>query len=158
MIPGLEELRPVCAGVANSEAEKPRWFSWLWRNVAVAPGVPAWRSRPDFKSVTLMTFLKQNVESGSTVYTDGLKSFTGLQEAGFKHVPRSQPLRTELRKGAKSVVPLADRAIGNLKQWLIGTHHGVIPFLFQDETNRGMVLSWHDHDRPTWTWWPERTT
>jgi transposase-like protein len=80
---------------------------------------------PDFQSVTLITFLKQNVESGSTVYTDGLKSFTGLREAGFKHVPRIQPLRTELRKGAKSVVPLADRAIGNLKQWLIGTHHGV---------------------------------
>ena len=38
---------------------------------------------------------------------------------------RSQPLRTELRKGAPSVVPLADRAIGNLQQWLIGTHHGV---------------------------------
>ena len=30
-----------------------------------------------------------------------------------------------LRKGAKSAVPLADRAIGNLKQWLIGTCHGV---------------------------------
>ena len=30
-----------------------------------------------------------------------------------------------LRKGAKSVVPLADRAIGNLQQWLIGTYHGV---------------------------------
>jgi hypothetical protein len=23
------------------------------------------------------------------------------------------------------VVPLADRAMGNLKQWLLGTHHGV---------------------------------
>jgi transposase-like protein len=80
---------------------------------------------PDFKSVTLITFLKRNVELGSTVHTDGLKSFTGLQEAGFKHVPRIQPLRTELRKGAKSVVPLADRAIGNLQQWLLGTHHGV---------------------------------
>ena len=34
-------------------------------------------------------------------------------------------VRTELRKGAKAVVPLADRAIGNLQQWLIGTHHGV---------------------------------
>ena len=80
---------------------------------------------PDFKSATLLAFLKQNVQSGSIVYTDGLKSFTGLQEAGFKHVPRSQPLRSELRKGAKSVVPLADRAIGNLQQWLTGTHHGV---------------------------------
>lgn len=82
---------------------------------------------PDFKSATLLGFLKRNVKPGTTVYTDGLKSFVGLEEAGFKHVPRNQPLRTELRKGAPSVVPLADRAIGNLKQWLIGTHHGVSP-------------------------------
>ena len=80
---------------------------------------------PDFKSTTLLTFLKQNVVPGSTVYTDGLKSFTGLQEAGFEHVARPQPLRINLRKGAKSVLPLADRAIGNLQEWLIGTHHGV---------------------------------
>ena len=57
--------------------------------------------------------------------TDGLKSFSGLLEAGFKHVVRNQSLRSELRKGAKSAVPLADRAIGNLQQWLIGTYHGV---------------------------------
>jgi transposase-like protein len=80
---------------------------------------------PDFKSTTLIDFLKRNVTLGSKVYADGLKSFSGLQEAGFKHVPRSQPLRIDLRKGAQSVVPLADRAIGNLQQWLIGIHHGV---------------------------------
>jgi transposase-like protein len=80
---------------------------------------------PDFKGITLLAFLKQNVAPGSTIYTDGLKSFTGLKEAGFEHVPRIQPLPIDLRKGAKSVVPLADRAIGNLQQWLIGTHHGV---------------------------------
>ena len=79
----------------------------------------------DFRGETLLGFLKDNVAPRSTVYTDGLKSFTGLKEAGFQHVPRSQPLRTDLRKGAKSVVPLADRAIGNLQQWLLGTHHGV---------------------------------
>src|ERR1700704_4543878 len=38
---------------------------------------------PDFKAATLTAFLKQNVAPGSTLYTDGLKSFTGLQEAGF---------------------------------------------------------------------------
>jgi transposase-like protein len=86
---------------------------------------------PDFKRTTLTGFLKQNVAPGSTVSTDGLKSFTGLPEAGFRHVPRSQPLPIELRKGAKSVVPLADRAIGNLQQWLIGTHHGVSPSQLQ---------------------------
>src|SRR5712671_6584896 len=46
---------------------------------------------PDFRSGTLMAFLKDNVAPGSTVYTDGLKSFTGLKEAGFQHVPRAQP-------------------------------------------------------------------
>ncbi len=82
---------------------------------------------PDFKSTTMNAFIKQNVAPGSTIsiYTDGLKTFTGLQEGGFKHIPRTQPLRIKLRKGAKSVVPLANRAIGNLQQWLIGTYHGV---------------------------------
>ena len=80
---------------------------------------------PDFKAVTIMSFLTEHVASGATIYTDGLKSFSDLLEAGFKHVARSQPLRSQLRKGAKSAVPLADRAIGNLQQWLIGTYHGV---------------------------------
>ena len=80
---------------------------------------------PGFQKRTLIAFLRQNVAPGSLVYTDGLKSFTGLEEAGFRHVPRTQPSRTDLHKGAKSAVPLADRAIGNLKQWLLGTHHGV---------------------------------
>ena len=48
-----------------------------------------------------------------------------MPELGYRHIPRKQPLPIELRKGTPSVVPLADRAIGNLQQWLIGTHHGV---------------------------------
>jgi transposase-like protein len=80
---------------------------------------------PDFRKATLGNFIKEHVAPGSTIYTDGLKTFTGLQEAGFSHIPRTQPLRSSLRKGAKSAVPLAARAIGNLQQWLIGTYHGV---------------------------------
>ena len=80
---------------------------------------------PDFKGKTIVPFVHQNVSPGSTIYTDGLKSFEGLTEAGFNHIARTQPLRSALRKGAKSAVPLADRAIGNLQQWLIGTYHGV---------------------------------
>jgi transposase-like protein len=79
---------------------------------------------PDLKATTINDFLSQNVAPGSTIFTDGLKTFTGLDEI-FQHAPRTQPLRSELHQGAKSVVPLADRAIGNLQQWLLGTHHGV---------------------------------
>jgi transposase-like protein len=80
---------------------------------------------PDFKSSTIIPVLTRNVAPGSTIYSDGLKSFAGLVEAGFEHVVRIQPLRSALREGAKSAVPLADRAIGNLQQWLVGTYHGV---------------------------------
>jgi len=53
---------------------------------------------PDFKTTTLTAFIQQHVVPGSTIYTDGLKQFTGLPLAGFKHVARAQPLRGQLRK------------------------------------------------------------
>ena len=70
-------------------------------------------------------FIKQHIAPGSTIYTDGLESVHRLAGRRLHHVPRTQPLPSDLRKGAPSVVPLADRAIGNLQQWLVGTHHGV---------------------------------
>ncbi len=80
---------------------------------------------PDFKQTTMLHFVKTHVAPGSTVCTDGLKGWEGLQAVGVRHVPRTQPVRSALRRGVPSVVPLADRAIGNLQQWLIGTYHGV---------------------------------
>jgi transposase-like protein len=80
---------------------------------------------PDFKQATILAFVQRHVTPGSAIYTDGLKAYAGLQAAGVSHVPRKQPTKTALHSGARSVVPLADRAIGNLQQWLTGTHHGV---------------------------------
>jgi hypothetical protein len=80
---------------------------------------------PDFKAKTIIPFLSpKRVSPASTVYTDGLQSFEGPVEAGFKHVASTQPLWSALRKGAKSALPLGNRAMGNLQQWLIGTYHG----------------------------------
>jgi transposase-like protein len=80
---------------------------------------------PDFTQATMRAFVQQHIAPGSTIYTDGLKSYQGLQATGVRHIARTQPTRTELRRGVPSVVPLADRAIGNLQQWLTGTFHGV---------------------------------
>ena len=80
---------------------------------------------PDMKEVTVHAFVKQHVLAGATVHTDAYKSFDRLPAAGVRHVPRHQASRQAFRRGAVSVVPLADRAIGNLQQWLIGTYHGV---------------------------------
>jgi transposase-like protein len=125
MTRGLAANKQVYGAADNSRIDEPP-SSWSpWRKRGRASGRARMSVIPDFKASTITRFLIQNVAPGSTIYTDGLKSFTGLADVAFKHVARNQPLRSELRKGAKSVVPLADRAIGNLQQWLIGTHHGV---------------------------------
>lgn len=80
---------------------------------------------PDVKQTTMLAFVRANVAAGSTIYTDGVKGWDGVHALGVRHVARTQPDKTALHHGAPSVVPLADRAIGNLQQWLIGTHHGV---------------------------------
>jgi transposase-like protein len=80
---------------------------------------------PDFRASTFKAFLAAHVAPGATLHTDGLTSFAAAAIEGYRHVPLTQPIRTAVRRGVASVVPLADRAIGNLQQWLIGTHHGV---------------------------------
>lgn len=80
---------------------------------------------PDFTAAAMNAIIQTHVAAGSTVYTDGLGAFTGLKAAGYRHIALKQPLRSALRKGTASVVPLADRVVGNLQNWLIGTHHGV---------------------------------
>ena len=40
---------------------------------------------PDFKAKTIIPFLEQNISPGSTIYTDGLKSFEGLSR--LSHLP-----------------------------------------------------------------------
>ena len=77
---------------------------------------------PDFTQDTMTDFARRNIEAGSTIISDKMKGFERLPLAGFVHQPAKQG---NIRQGAEHVVPLADRAMGNMKQWLLGTFHGV---------------------------------
>jgi transposase-like protein len=77
---------------------------------------------PDFTQKTMTDFAGRNIELGTTVITDKMAGFDGLTTAGYIHQPAKQG---NIRHGADHVVPLADRAMGNMKQWLLGTFHGV---------------------------------
>src|SRR5258708_3063346 len=57
--------------------------------------------------------------------SEGPKQKFPIDRTMWYSTPPTQPLKSDLRKGSKSVGPLADRSIGNLQQWLIGTYHGV---------------------------------
>ena len=76
---------------------------------------------PDFGKTTLTDFATRHIAYGTTIYTDGLKQFSGLKAAGYHHVACPQ----QIRSGGPAVLPCVNRAIGNLQQWLIGTYQGV---------------------------------
>jgi transposase-like protein len=70
---------------------------------------------------TLHAFVRDVVEPGSTMVTDGHQGYDEL--GGYGH--REQVVG---RKGVtkEDVLPSFHMAIGNLKAWLNGTHHGAV--------------------------------
>ena len=70
----------------------------------------------------LLQFVSDYVSSGSTVVTDGLLAYNGLEDAGYKHerhVTSGDSAELEHVGHAHLVVSL-------LKRWLEGTHQGAI--------------------------------
>lgn len=66
-------------------------------------------------------FLNTNVSLGSTIKTDGWKSYCNEALAGYTHL---QTVQTHPEHTGK-FAPHIHQAFGNLQSWLIGTHHGV---------------------------------
>jgi transposase-like protein len=67
----------------------------------------------------LTGFIKDNIETGSTIVTDAWKGYGGLDE--YQHIP----LVEGTPERASVILPHIHRIFSNLKTWLLGTHHGV---------------------------------
>lgn len=75
---------------------------------------------PDLTSASLHGFIAQAIEPGSTVRTDGLPAYLGLE--GYTHdrgVQRHQP-------DGEHLLPRVHRVVSLLKRWMMGTHQGAI--------------------------------
>jgi len=94
---------------------------------------------PDASQATLGPWVSATVKSGAVVHTDGWDGYGKLSSLGFDHRPR----RKRDAPG-EHLLPLAHRAISNLKTWLQGTHRGLGPEHLQaylDEFVRHEALS-----------------
>lgn len=69
---------------------------------------------------TILTFVKAQVEPGSTIRTDGLSVYPVLERHGFKH--DREPV---LKRKAHLVLPHVHTFISNLRSFVQGTHHGL---------------------------------
>jgi transposase-like protein len=75
---------------------------------------------PDLTKASLHGFIADSVEPGSTICTDGLNAYLGLE--GYNHdrqIQRAQP-------AGEHLMPRVHRVVSLLKRWLIGTHQGAI--------------------------------
>lgn len=78
------------------------------------------RRVPDLTKASVHAFITQAIEPGSTVRTDGLRAYLGLE--GYTHDRRVQ------RRGPEGehLLPRVHRVVSLLKRWLLGTHQGAI--------------------------------
>ena len=75
----------------------------------------------DLQQTTLHGFIREMIEPGNIVRTDGLPAYMGLK--GYSHDRRIQRRQPE---GKEHLLPRVHRVVSLLKRWLLGTHQGAI--------------------------------
>ena len=78
------------------------------------------RRIPDLTQASLHGFIAQALEPGSTVRTDGLPAYLGLE--GYTHDRCVQRHQSD----GEHLLPRVHRVVSLLKRWLMGTHQGAI--------------------------------
>jgi transposase-like protein len=78
------------------------------------------RRIPDLTKASLHGFIRQAIEPGSTVQTDGWHAYLGLR--GYIHDRQVQVAQED----GERLLPRAHRVVSLLKRWLLGTHQGAI--------------------------------
>jgi transposase-like protein len=78
------------------------------------------RCIPDLTKTTLHQFIAQSIVPGSTVRTDGLPAYMGMNDyAHDRQIQRHQD-------HGEHLLPRVHRVISLLKRWMLGTHQGAI--------------------------------
>jgi transposase-like protein len=79
------------------------------------------RRIPDLKRETLHSFVRESVEPGSVIVTDGWSAYGDL--TGYRHEPR---IVKNSGQTASQLLPRVHRVVSLLKRWLLGTHQGAV--------------------------------
>ena len=77
---------------------------------------------PDASKKSLVKFITENIEKGSTLITDGWKGYTGISKKGYLQIIED---KTKMLEG-EEILPNVHRIASLLKRWLLGTHQNYI--------------------------------
>lgn len=78
---------------------------------------------PDVSGKSLIPFICDVVEPGSTILTDGWRGYNGLAQYGYMH---NQTTLSDSGDPAHVAMPGVHRIASLLKRWLLGIHQGAV--------------------------------
>ena len=107
---GSEEKVPIVVAVEERITKK-----------GLKPGYTAIRAVPDLSGGYINKFAQSKIMLGSIIKTDGWKGYSSLSKKGFYH----DIIITGGGKAAGELFPWVHVVIGNLKRFILGTHHHV---------------------------------
>jgi transposase-like protein len=80
----------------------------------------------DASAASLHLFVKDHVEPGTRVITDGWLGYSGLDTLGYVHDRRSQRAARARGDDPGELLPAVHRVASLAKSWLLGTHQGSV--------------------------------
>lgn len=89
------------------------------------PGIGRIRMRriPDASSKSLLPFVKEAIEPGSTIHSDGWLGYLPVEAAGYGH---DVTFLKDQKEPPSELMPRVHRVASLLKRWLLGTHQGAV--------------------------------
>jgi transposase-like protein len=89
------------------------------------PGIGRIRMRQivDASADSLVPFVRDSIEPGSVVHTDGWLGYLPLESKGYQH---EVTFLKGKKKTPSELMPRVHRVISLLKRWLMGTHQGAV--------------------------------
>lgn len=107
---GVKDKIPIIVAVEERETEK-----------GLKPGYTSLCVAKDLSSNVIGQFAELRIEPGTTIKTDGWPSYNILGDKGFDH----KVIITGGGEAAGKLFPWVHVIIGNLKRFLLGTHHHI---------------------------------
>src|SRR5260370_25404697 len=114
---GLEE------GVRGRQTERKSLIVIAAQEDGPSMGRIRMKRIPDASADSLMEFVKEAIEPGSTVHTDGWPGYDPLDRNGYAH---EITFLKGKKESASELMPRVHRIASLVKRWILGTHQGAV--------------------------------
>jgi transposase-like protein len=114
---GLEE------GVRGRQTERKSLIAIAAQEDGAGIGRIRMKRIQDASADSLMAFLQEAIEPGSSVHTDGWLGYLPTEDKGYVH---EVTFLKGKKESASQLMPRVHRIASLLKRWILGTHQGAV--------------------------------